>query len=174
MFVSVGAYYYIVNQPVTKKAVPDIVDAVGTKAVSSDMTLSTVKFTLRNSGQASLDLSKVALSWQGPKVQTILYLDRSGYAFASEDNFAVGGSGNPKDGWDPNNGKFLVKGDTLAWLVVNLTSSGGIGDPVGPGQTFTVKLTLDDHGDSTRETAEKSFKCPSSLGSGLFVSLASV
>jgi archaellin len=174
IILSAVAFYYIVNRAVTTRPYPSIVDAVGTKVRSTDGTLNTVKFTVRNNGTGSLDLTQVSLAWQGPSAQTTLFMDKATYATSSKDTYGIGGSGSPADGWDPLIGKFLVKGGTVAWLVVNLTAQGGIGEPIGPGQSLRITLTIEGHGPGYGTSDSKTFKVPANLGTGLNVFLNEV
>jgi hypothetical protein len=174
IILSAVAFYYIVNQAVTNSPYPSIVDAVGTKVLSTDGTLTTVRFTVRNNGTGSLDLPQVSLAWDGPSVQTTLFMYKATYATSSKDTYAVGGSGSPADGWDPLGGKFLVKGGTVVWLVVNLTAQGGIGEPLGPGQSVRITLNIEGHGPGSGTSDSKTFKVPANLGTGLNVFLNKV
>jgi len=170
ILVGVVGYYYIMSQPKTVDPRPDIVDAVGYKAVTTDGSLSAVRFTFRNNGTGSIDLMKVSLQFDGPKVQTKLLLDKSTYANATKDDFGVAGSGEPSDGWDPAHGKFLVKGQTLASLIVDLTAAHGINDQLGPHDTVKVTVTIDG-GDGSGRSTVSSFSVPANLGSGTYIAL---
>ncbi len=168
----VGAvgYYYIMSQPKGVDPRPDIVDAVGVKAAPTDGSLSFVRFTLRNNGTGNIDLMKVSLQFDGPKAHTVLYMDKAAYANASKDDFGVGGSGNPTDGWDPSNGRFLVRGMTLATLIVDLTVARGINNQLGPHDIIKVTVTIEE-GAGSGSSGTRSFSVPADLGSGTFIAL---
>jgi len=170
ILVSAISYYYIMKLPNSEDLEPEIVDAVGVKAAPTDGSLSFVKFTLRNNGTGDIDLTKVSLRFDGPKAQTVLYMDKAAYASASKDDFGVNGSGSPSDGWDPSSGKFLVKGMTLATLIVDLRAAGGINDQLGPNDTIKVTITIEE-GAGSGTTGKRYFSVPSDLGSGTFLAL---
>jgi hypothetical protein len=170
VLISAVGYYYIMNLPKSQDPRPEIVDATGVKSVSSDGSLSFVRFTLRNNGTGTIDLMKVSLQFKGPKTQTVLYLDKAAYSTASKEDFGVSGSGNPSEGWDPANGKFLVKGTTLATLIVDLRATGGINDQLGPHDTIKVTVTIEE-GPGSGSSGIRSFSVPADLGSGTFIAL---
>jgi len=173
IIISAGSYYYIMNLPKAVDPQPAIVDAVGAKVAPADGTLSSVKITIRNNGTGSIDISKVSLQFDGPKVHTKLYMDKGSYMNPSKDDFGVSGSGEPQDGWDPSNGKFIVKDTTLASLAVDLTAASGINDPLGPQETIIVTITIEE-GSGAGNSAVGTFKVPSDLGSGSFIGLQTV
>jgi len=143
---------------------------VGAKAAPADGTLSSIKITIRNNGTGSIDINKVSLQFDGPKVHTKLYMNKGSYMSPSKEDFGVSGSGEPQDGWDPPKGKFLVRGTTLASLAVDLTAPSGINDPLGPQETIKVTITIEE-GAGVGNSAVGTFKVPSDLGSGSFIGL---
>jgi hypothetical protein len=170
ILISAAGYYYIMNLPKEVDPRPVIIDAVGAKIAPADGTLSSVKITIRNNGTGNIDMSKVSLQFDGPKVQTKLYMNKGSYMSPSKEEFGVSGSGEPQDGWDPSNGKFLVRKTTLASLTVDLTAASGINDQLGPGATIKVTVTIEE-GPGSGNFAVQTFKVPSDLGSGSFVTL---
>jgi hypothetical protein len=171
---SAVVFVRIVYPPKAEMPRPQIVDGLGTRAGPSDGTLGEAKFTIRNNGTGALDVASLSLSWQGPGAQKTLFLDKGTWSHTSKDSFAVGGFGTPADGWDPAAGRFLVRSPTIAYLVVNLTAQGGIGDPLGPGQVFKVVLTIEGSGPGSGNSDAKNFKVPGSLGQGTNVVLTVV
>jgi len=163
---SAVAYRYLV--PDTSKASPEVVviDAVGTKGDPSVDTITSIKISIKNGGHGSFDMRDLRVSWRGPGVDTDLFFNVADVDKADKDNFGTGGVGFPSDGWDPSSGNYRVKGGTVAWVIVNLTSDGGIGDLLGPGKTFTVEVKAEGV-----KVIEAGFDVPMDIGSGKYVNL---
>jgi hypothetical protein len=170
VIVSAVSYYYVIMLPKEVNPKPIIIDAVGVKATPTDDTLKSVKITIKNNGTGNIDITKISLQFDGPKVHTKLYMSTGSSLSPSKENFGVSGSGEPQDGWDPSNGKFLVRGTTLASLAVDLTAASGINDPLGPQETIKVTITIEE-GAGVGNSAVGTFKVPADLGSGSFIGL---
>jgi hypothetical protein len=166
---SVGAYYYILKDVKEKQPRPEIevVDAVGTKGDPSVDAVTSIKISIKNKGGGSFDLKDLSVYWRGPSTDTKILFNDGSYADATKDSFGTGGFGSATDGWDPSAGEVHVKGGTLAWVVVNLTVSGGIGDPLGPKASFTVTFSVQDGDHVKDEVAD--FSVPSDISAGTFV-----
>ena len=164
---SVGAYYYILKD--IKEQRPEIraVDAVGTKGDPSVNEVTSVKISIKNKGGGSFDMKDLSVHWRGPGADARVFFNDASYADGTKDSFGTGGVGSVKDGWDPSSGKFLVQKGTVAWVVINLTVSGGISDTLGPKDTFTVTFSVQDGGQVNEGTAD--FSVPGDISAGKFV-----
>lgn len=171
---SVAAFLQLTRAPAEEGPELEVLDATGRRPEASSGDIETVKVSIRNTGTGAVDLRKVSLTWHGPEVDTTLTFDASAPLSGDKVSFGVGGLGNVEDGWDPANGSYKVKGGTLAWLTINLTSTGGIGEDLGAGKVFEVTVEVGGTGGGDVPDATAAFEAPDDLGSGTVVAFKKV
>lgn len=165
LVISAVMYNYIIGQIPEAEPELEVIDVIGSRSDTGVDKVETVKISFRNSGTGTIDVRSLTLYWEGPGVDTTLYFNTQDHTKAGKDAFAVGGVGRATDGWDPDSGKFKLRKGTIAWVVVNLTSAGGIGDLMDPGFSFMFTLEIEDGGTT------QVHKVPNDLGTARFFNM---
>jgi hypothetical protein len=164
----ISAIFFMSLQPQIKEInCVEFTDASGDRGNDSAGPLMTMKITLRAYEKTEgFNLKEMKIRWEGPSKATELTMDPDNWGKASGTHFTVGAVEPTDKGWDPGSGKFLVKGKTIVWILIDLTDATGIGDPVGQAHTVEITFTA---GDDSEKTVL--FVAPGNFGTGRYISL---